>query len=201
MSTENPHKSLGSRKAFRGIPIQETSDAPAQVTMFSSALCVMTDFRKVPVASCSPGDSLPDATQIMVDRGVRLLLVIDEQDGVVGLITARDTQGERPIKFTHERGVRHGDIQVRDLMVPASAIDLLDMHRVMNAQVGDIVATLKAWGRQHALVGATDPETGQTRIRGMFSATQIGRQLGLQVQTFDVAHTFAEIQAVLTKAY
>jgi len=34
-------------------------------------------------------------------------------------------------------------------------------------------------------------------VRGIFSATQIARQLGVQLQTAEVAKTFAEIEAAL----
>jgi len=200
MTAENPHKPLPSQKADPGTGLQQVTEGAPQVTMSSSALCVMTDFRKVPVATVGPDATLSQATEEMIARGVRLLIVV-EAERVLGLITARDTQGERPIQIVHERGVRYPDLRVRDLMAPLETMDLLDLGRVMHAEVGDIVATLKNWGRQHALVGERDPATGAMRIRGVFSATQIGRQLGLQVQTFDVARTFAEIQAALSKAY
>ncbi|MDX9766246.1 MAG: hypothetical protein RBT51_02800, partial [Ectothiorhodospiraceae bacterium] len=98
----------------------------------------------------------------------------------------------------HERGCKYDDLKVRDLMIPRERIDLLDVGDVLRAEVGHIVATLKDWGRQHALVGDVDPQTGAMRIRGIFSATQIGRQLGLPIQTFEVAKTFADIQAALS---
>lgn len=200
MTAENPHKPLPSHKADPGTGLQHVTETAPQVTMSSSALCVMTDFRKVPVATIGPDATLGQATDEMIARGVRLLIVV-EGEGVLGLITARDTQGERPIQIVHDRGVRYPDLRVRDLMAPLETMDLLELSRIMHAEVGDIVATLKNWGRQHALVGEKDSATGVTRIRGVFSATQIGRQLGLQVQTFDVARTFAEIQAALSKAY
>jgi len=36
-------------------------------------------------------------------------------------------------------------------------------------------------------------------VRGIFSTTQIGRQLGVPIHGFEVAHTFAEIGAGLAK--
>ncbi|MCA1790451.1 MAG: CBS domain-containing protein [Thioalkalivibrio sp.] len=200
MTAENPHKPLPSHKADPGTGLQQVTEGAPVVTMSSSALCVMTDFRKVPVATVGPDATLSQATEEMIARGVRLLIVV-EAERVLGLITARDTQGERPIQIVHERGVRYPDLRVRDLMAPLETMDLLELGRVMHAEVGDIIATLKNWGRQHALVGERDPTTGAMRIRGVFSATQIGRQLGLQVQTFDVARTFADIQATLSKGY
>lgn len=200
MTAESPHKPLSSHRAAPGIGLQHMTEGAPQVTMSSSALCVMTDFRKVAVATIGPDKTLGQATEEMIARGVRLLIVV-EDERVLGLITARDTQGERPIQIVHERGGRYDDLRVSDLMAPLEGMDLLDLQRVMHAEVGNIVATLKNSGRQHALVEEKDSATGSTRIRGVFSATQIGRQLGLPVQTFDVARTFADIQATLSKSY
>ena len=61
---------------------------------------------------------------------------------------------------------------------------------------GDIVATLKDMGRRHALVVDHDEE-GRQKVRGIFSARQISTQLGHQIETVEVAKTFAEGGAAL----
>ena len=89
------------------------------------------------------------------------------------------------------------ELTVADLMHRVGEIDMLDLTDVRHANVGDIVATLKKLGQQHVLVASRDADTGHQRVCGVFSATQIGRQLGVEVQTFEVARTFAEIEAAL----
>lgn len=163
----------------------------------SPAICVMTDLKQVSVATIGPDATLQQATQTMISRGVRLLLVIDADETVLGLITARDTQGEKPIKLIQERGGKFNDLQVRDLMCPRERMDLLDASDVLRAKVSDIIETLKRSTRQHALVGERDLATGQVRVCGIFSATQIGRQLGAAIQTFDISSTFTEIEGYL----
>jgi hypothetical protein len=59
-----------------------------------------------------------------------------------------------------------------------------------------VLATLKAAGRQHAMV-VEENANAQQAIRGIFSATQIARQLGVQIQITEIARTFAEIEAAL----
>lgn len=199
-AAESSRKPLPSFKAPQGLGYLEPGTYE-RVNATSPAIRVMTSLRRVSASTIRPGASLNEANQTMIARGVRLLLVVDTDAQVVGLITARDTQGERPIQHIHERGGRYEDLQVRDLMIPRDSIDLIDIRDVMRAEVRDIVATLKDQGRQHALVAEADPVSGQTHICGIFSATQIGRQLGLPVQTFEVAKTFAEIQAAFAKEY
>ena len=60
-----------------------------------------------------------------------------------------------------------------------------------------MVATLKKAGRQHAAVVEVDKDGKQT-LRGLFSVSQVARQLGVQIQTTEVARSFAEIEVALT---
>jgi hypothetical protein len=87
---------------------------------------------------------------------------------------------------------------VRDIMTTQRELEVLDINDVKKATVGDIVASLKQAGRQHGLVVDTGPD-GRQSVCGLFSATQIARQLGAQIQTFELARTFAEIEAVIAR--
>jgi CBS domain-containing protein len=188
-------------KTFKA-PAGTTFSQPSTFTLVraeSPAPCVMTDLKQVTAATIGPDATLAQATQTMIQRGVRLLLVVSRDDEVLGLITARDTQGEKPIQLIQERGGKFTDLLVADVMCPRERIELVDGADVLRATVGDIVETLKQTKRQHALVGERDPVSGQVRIRGIFSATQIGRQLGAAIQTFDVSSTFTEIEGLLAQ--
>lgn len=188
-------------KTFKA-PAGTTFSQPSTFTVVradSPAMCVMTDLRQVSVATIDAGATLAQATQTMIQRGVRLLLVADRNDEVLGLITARDTQGEKPIQMIQERGGKFSDLLVSDMMCPRERIDLIETSDVLRATVGDIIQTLMQTKRQHAVVGEKDPVGGQVRIRGIFSATQIGRQLGAAIQTFDVSSTFTEIEGLLSQ--
>src|SRR5207248_8559936 len=92
-------------------------------------------------------------------------------------------------------GVAHADIQVEDIMTPASKLEAIPLQEVAQMRVGHIVATLKAVHRQHLMAA----EDGGRRIRGLFSASQVARQLGMELQTFAVAQSFADIEAALVR--
>jgi CBS domain containing-hemolysin-like protein len=171
---------------------------PDRVTLDEPALQVMTDLRSATAVIILSGDSLDEAHRRMIQRGVRLLLVVDQNRHVVGLITATDILGEKPMQVIAQRGIRREELLVRDIMTPHGELEVLDLNDVRVAKVGHIVATLRACGRQHAIVVERDSGGRQT-VRGVFSATQIARQLGVAIPTSEVARTFSEIEAQLAR--
>ncbi|MDD2702007.1 MAG: CBS domain-containing protein [Sideroxydans sp.] len=140
--------------------------------------------------------SMDKANAKMIKYGVRMLLVLDDNEQIAGLITATDILGEKPMRFLQNMGGTHADIMVRDIMTTQREMEVLNIEDVRKAKVGDIVLTLKAADRQHSLVASTAPD-GTQSICGLFSITQIARQLGAQVQSFELARTFSEIEAVI----
>jgi len=168
-----------------------------KVTLESPAMAVMTDLERVMAVTIGPGNSIETANQRMIAAGVRLLLVVDVEQQILGLITANDILGEKPLKHLQRTGGTFNEILVRDIMTPQQALDVLRLRDVFRSRVGDIVATLKSFGRQHALVVETGEDGDTQRVRGIFSATQIGRQLGMTVAPGEIAGTFAELEAVL----
>jgi hypothetical protein len=172
--------------------------ATARVGIDSPATEVMTDLRRVNAVTIDPDKSIVEANQAMIAHRVRALFVVVDARQVAGIITSTDILGERPIQFAQERGFRHDEIVVRDIMTPADRLEILDFRDVQGARVGDVVATLRIAGRQHALVVETDEGDRQQTVRGIFSLTQIARQLGISPQqVHDIARTFAEIEAVI----
>lgn len=168
---------------------------PAFVKADSPAIEVMTDLTRIPPATVSPHDTLHAANQHMLLRGVRLLLVVERNGRVSGVVTARDLLGEKPVQVAQARGARREELEVRDVMTSLEVMEALKMPDVERSEVGHIVATLKACGRQHALVVEEDREANKQTLRGIFSASQIARQLGVELTTHEVARTFAEIEA------
>jgi CBS-domain-containing membrane protein len=166
------------------------------VTMDSSAMLVMTDLKRVAAAVISPQDSMDTAHAHMMQRGVRMLLVVDGQQNLAGIITTNDILGEKPVRVARELGLRHADIRVTDLMTPADRLEAFDMHTVQSARVGQVVASLQQARRHHALVVQRDSQ-GSNEVRGIFSLSQIARQLGMPLALPQEAKSFAEIEAAL----
>lgn len=173
--------------------------APAPVKVSSYALEVMTDLRFIPAATIGPSAKLQAALAQMIARSVRMLLVEDEEQRLVGLITTRDIDGERPGKVMVREGVAYADLTVAQVMTPSQEVEVLLLEEVLHAQVGNVVTTLKNSWRQHALVVETPADSGSPRLRGVFSASQIARQLGIGVNDFELSHTFADIDRAICR--
>jgi CBS-domain-containing membrane protein len=187
--------------ALTSYPLKAGSDIarPTQtfsenITLNDMAINVMTDLCRVAVINVRARTSMEKANAKMIRYGVRTLLVLDDADKIAGILTANDVLGDKPVRFLQQMGGTHADIQVRDVMTVQPDLEVLKLDDVYKAKVGDILATLKAAGRQHAIV-VEEKEDGRQTLRGLFSATQIARQLGLRVNTAEVIKLFAEIEA------
>ena len=168
-----------------------------RVTTDSPALVVMTDlFKTVPV-TVMPYVSIEGANRKMIDHGVRLLFVTNDEREILGIITATDILGEKPMKHLQRVGGTRQEVLVQDIMTPRDALEVLNFRDVTEARVGDIVATLKEAGRQHTLVVDRKHHTDRPIVRGLFSTTRIGRQLGMRIVVGDVAKTFVALEKVL----
>ena len=170
--------------------------SPKTVTLHSPALEVMTDLRYTHAAVTDTGTPMEVANAYMIQRAVRSLLVLDEDKNLCGIITASDILGEKPLRFIQERRVKHNEILVADIMTPLERLEGVAIEEVQRTRVGDIITSLQDSGRQHTLVIESD-EGGKPVVCGIFSLTQIEKQLGITIPSLEVARTFTEIEAAL----
>jgi len=198
-----PIRELGDGAGFR----RPTQLHASRVDLESPAIAAMTDLARASPATIRPQAPIGGANQFMIARGVRLLLVVDDHENVLGVLTATDILGERGMQVAIERRTKRDELNVADLMTPASGVEVLALSDVEGARVGHVLETLRRSGRQHALVvdqeviparGALDKPLRRAMVRGIFSLSQIARQLGVAVQTGgEVARTFSEIESAL----
>lgn len=167
------------------------------VTLESSALEVMTDLRHSNAFVIEPYVSMEFANSYMIQCGVRSLLVLNHEHFLIGIITATDILGDKPLRFIRERNVKHNEILVSDIMTPHDHLEAVSVKEVQNAKVGQIVACLRGTGRQHILVTEKNGDD-KFSVCGIFSFTQIERQLGKKILSMKIAENFAEIEEVLT---
>lgn len=159
------------------------------------AIKVMTDLRATSAVSVLPDVSIEVAEDRMRRRGVRMLFVVDKNGILVGLLTATDLSGEKPLQFIERQGGVHREILVADIMTTSDRLEALKLADISAARIGNVVATLQRCGRQHALV--VDTEDGREKVCGLFSVSRIARQLGVEIETNPIATNFADIEHAL----
>ncbi len=159
------------------LPIPET--APP-LSPGAPALEAMTDLATAAAHVVTPGRQIDEALRDMVALGVRLLLVMDDHD-LLGVITASDIIGERPIQFLQDpfasgKPLRHADVTVEDIMTPVAELRPLRLAAVASASVADVAALFRSRPDSHLLV-ADDGPSGRMVIRGILSRRRLERRL------------------------
>jgi len=174
--------------------LAQPTTPPELVKLDSPAAAVMTSFDVVRPISTRPEVTIDKALKTMKTSGIRLLFVMNDDEQIIGLVTAKDIMGERPIQITQQMRMPRAGITVAAVMTPQRDICALDAQAVRDARVGDIIETLRVQERQHALVVKTDKTTQSQRVIGMFSTTRISRLLD-SIATPEVhsAHSLAEL--------
>ncbi|GJL73340.1 MAG: hypothetical protein NMNS01_25390 [Nitrosomonas sp.] len=189
---------------YHALPVQRLSgvirifqpDQPKSITLESPALDAMTDLRLTHAAVIEPEATIESANSYMKQRGVRSLFVLNMKQILQGVITATDILGEKPLRFNQERKIKHHEILVSDIMTPLNSLEAISIDEIRRAKVGHIVTSLRDAGRQHTLVTEKNIN-GDLLICGIFSLTQIEKQMGEIIPLTEVAKTFAEIEATL----
>lgn len=168
------------------------------VGMDDPAMLVMTDFKQVRALTIQATTSMQNALNKMIANGVRMLLVVDVHNAIVGLITSTDIAGEKPVRVVQERRISREDLLVGDVMTPRDKLEAVNISDLTAARVGHVVMTLQAVGRRHALVIETEAN-GSQNLRGLISATQVEKQLGTSIDTPEIARNFAQVGELLTR--
>ena len=173
-----------------------------RISLDDNALSVMTDLQKASAITVQGITPIGQALEPMIQSGVRSLFVLDNESRVIGLITSYDIQGEKPIRYLQSLDCTHrtccrNDVLVKDIMEPMDKLKNVDFKRVRDATVGHIVATFRRVGRKHLVVVDHNRDQDEPTIRGIFSATQLERQLGMTLVATSTTHSFADVEQAL----
>jgi len=157
-------------------PVQRlTADAPAPA--------LITDSRRERASVVAPGRHVDAALRDMILEGVRALLVVGDDQTVLGLIAASDILGPRPVQFLQSplcdgSPCRHKDVHVGDIMTTWAHLHLLDWIWVEASTCGDIAALFAGAETSHLLVVERVGDATPI-VRGLISRTRLMRQLKL----------------------
>ena len=170
-----------------------------KITLEDPALSIMTDFSYVRPFRIGPTATIDEINQRMIACGVRLLFVAEENGALQGLVTYNDIYGEKPVRHLQEHGGQRDEITAADIMTPLEQLEALQHADISKAKIGDILSTIQHSGRQHLLVVRDEAQEGQQIVTGMFSSTQMEKQLGIKIEVTAKANTFSDVKRALSE--
>lgn len=180
-----------------GIEAAHPPALPELVHIDDSALSIFVDFQFQRPAMIWAKQSIDDALLEMKANNAHMLLVVDAQKHVIGIISSQALHGEKPYQIIQESRVKHSDIHVSTIMLPIDQILCINYDALKNANIGNLVEMFKQHQRHYALVVKTNAD-GEQVIQGYFSASRISRTLNLNsVGNKLNESTIQELQAML----
>ncbi|WP_136064781.1 CBS domain-containing protein [Modicisalibacter radicis] len=171
--------------------------AVSRLDVDSPARALLTDFSQTGAFTISASSSISHALDLMKQGGVRLLFVIDASNNLTGVVTARELIGGRRVTMAmHQHQVDRSEVTVDMVQTPRQELHALPLNQLERITVGELVEALKAFGDQHLLITDTEGQDGQC-LRGMVSAADVGRALGISLDRPPEARNFASICQVI----
>lgn len=158
-----------------------------EVTVDSPALTIFTDFKKHMPRVIEADTPAVQASYLMKKAHVRLQLVVDKGNELIGTISLKELDGQH-LQILQNQGISRQSIIVRDLMIPRSQQKVVDYQQLVDANIGDVLDALQLNGTLHCLV--VDRE--EHHIRGIIAASDIARRLHVPIEIEKPA-TFVDI--------
>lgn len=186
---------------FKPLPLSTMSAAPSLPMVQKvalpqdAALSLLTDLHHSACVVASHQDGLEQTLHLMMRAGVRMVFVSGADGALVGMVTADDIMGERPVQRASSHLVPHHELTVADVMVPVTHWDTVELAQVRTARLGDVAATMHEHGLRYLLV--TQHKQGQTMLRGMFSARRLEMAMNTTIEPDLHSRSFAELEQVL----
>lgn len=186
------YSTLSTITLSKGCPYIHSGELPEITHLDDSALDIMIDFKKTKAMTIKKNAPISVAGLEMKACGIHMLLVTDEDDSVLGLITSADLLGEKPVQAAQEKFISRAEVKVGMILTKIDNIITIDYNELRIAKVGHIIQTLNQAKQHYALVVDTDND--QQTLRGMFSLLQISRQLDKNIiQNDPLAGSIAEL--------
>jgi CBS domain-containing protein len=192
------YKLLETQRIQAHTPIHHPEAQDHLITLDSPALNLLTDFKSAPVETTHPETLVTQALNEMKAAKTKSLIVVNDEGEFLGLVSLKDLQGVRAARMAQSHGISPVELTIAEVMSPAEKLEAIEFKILINARVGHIAKILHEHDLQHLLVIDHD-EIGTSRIRGIFSANRIARQLGIDTPLGTLSsHTMGDMNRNLS---
>jgi CBS domain containing-hemolysin-like protein len=166
-----------------------------EVTLYSPALSVFTDFSEASPRVIEPTVRADVLAQIMKKEHVRMKLVVDSENHFLGVISQEDLSEEAFIRHVAD-GYLRSELLAIDMMRTKDKLEAVSYHSLQKSDIESLVNSQKNNPYQHLLVVDEDKQA----ICGLVSVNDIVRQLRLSVDV-STSTSFERLHQVLEGEY
>lgn len=171
------------------------------LTNDAAASELLKDFyRQAPVIARSSRE-IQEVRKTLDVTGETFCVVINRNDEVVGILSLKDLIGSWPMSLANQRGSTIADIVARDVMRPVWSLPTMEIGRLQGLKVDELISVFNGLHSDYLLVteavavGAEDQV-----IRGLLSADDLSRRLGIRVNPDPGPGSFSDIVHAVRKS-
>ncbi|EBA00009.1 CBS domain-containing protein [Marinobacter sp. ELB17] len=125
--------------------------------------------------------------------GETLCVVINRKDDVIGMLHMKDLIGSLPMSLASQRGSSIADLVAQDVMRPVWSLPTIGFNKLQNLTVDDLLSTFRELHSDYLLVIETVAGEEDKVVRGLLSADELSRRLGVSVNTTPRPESFSDI--------
>lgn len=171
--------------------------ASQNATLTDPASSQLTDLRLAPCVTVDHHDAIAPTLHVMQRARVRMAFVTGVGGELVGLVTADDLQGERPMLCAMADHISVEELTLEQVMTPLAGWQVVDAWQIEHSRLGNVAATMREHGLRYLLVVQRTESTSE--IRGLISARRLEQALGIELGHGLHSRSFAEIEAALVR--
>jgi len=142
---------------------------------------VFIDFQRVEPLTVYHHQRMYDARQAMQGNNLHLILVLDDLEHLVGVLSLENVLSEEPIKLQEEQRIQRLSVEVETVMTPIQTAPAIAYESMAYAKVGNIIETLNTLQEHYLLVIETNDATQEQSLRGIVNVATISQQIGYNV--------------------
>jgi hypothetical protein len=125
--------------------------------------------------------------------GETLSVVINRNDDLIGMLHLKDLVGSLPMSIASQRGSAIADLVAQDVMRPMWSLPAIDFSKLQSQTVDDLLSTFRELHSDYLLVTETIAGEEGKVVRGLLSADDLSRRLGVRVSTGSRPESFSDI--------
>jgi len=125
--------------------------------------------------------------------GETLCVVINRKDDVIGMLHLKDLIGSLPMSIASQRGSAIADLVAQDVMRPVWSLPTMGFSKLQSLTVDDLLSIFRELHSDYLLVTETVAGEEGKVVRGLLSADELSRRLGVQVNAEPRPESFSDI--------